>query len=110
MAAGQGHTANALAVGNFEAHGTVPASYTNQVGLYDRLLALAPHVTWANLDQVFKSSAFGVPRGAARTVQSPKPGVTIIWDGRYDIPHVYGRTRADVMFGAGYASAAAACS
>jgi acyl-homoserine lactone acylase PvdQ len=107
LAAGQGHTANARALANFEAHGTVPASYTNQAKLYDRLIALAPHVTWANLGQVFKSSAFGVAAGAPRTTETPKSGVTILWDQRYDIPHVYGRTRADVMFGAGYACAEA---
>jgi hypothetical protein len=107
LAAGEGHTANAVDLGQFQARGTVPPSFTNQVGLYDRLIALAPHVTWANLGQVFKSSEFGVPPGQAATKESPRPGVTILWDGRYDIPHVYGQTRADVMFGAGYACAEA---
>jgi len=107
LAAGEGHTANSVDVARFEAAGTVPPSFTDQVGLYDRLITLAPHVTWSNLGQTFKSSAFGVAPGDAGSTESPRSGVTIVWDRSYDIPHIYGRTRADVMFGAGYACAEA---
>src|SRR5262249_60204641 len=37
-------------------------------------------------------------------VERPRAGVRILRD-RWDVPHVYGKTRADVEFGAGYATA-----
>lgn len=107
LAAGEGHDASTLDLANYEATGMVPASFTNQENLYNRLIALAPNVTASNLDQVFRSSEFGVAPGDAGTTETPRAGTTIIWDRSYDIPHVYGQTRADVMFGAGYAAAEA---
>jgi acyl-homoserine lactone acylase PvdQ len=38
------------------------------------------------------------------STESPEPGLTIVRDG-YGVPHIYGQTRAAVMFGAGYAAA-----
>ncbi|HEV3229948.1 MAG TPA: penicillin acylase family protein [Solirubrobacteraceae bacterium] len=106
LAAGQGATANAIDLANSQATGAVPPAFTNQVGLYTRLVGLAPGVTAANLGQVFKPAEFGIAPGQQASTQSPRPGTTIVRDG-YGIPHVYGQTRADVMFGAGYASAQA---
>ncbi len=36
---------------------------------------------------------------------SPRPGVTIVRDRAYGVPHIYGDTRGDVLFGEGYAGA-----
>ena len=50
------------------------------------------------------------PPSACRRAKSSRrsnrgPGVTIIRDTAYGVPHIYGDTRADTMFGAGYAGA-----
>ena len=37
--------------------------------------------------------------------KKPTVGVTVIRDSAYGVPHIYGDTRADTMFGAGYAGA-----
>ena len=37
--------------------------------------------------------------------ESPEPGVTIVRDKRFGVPHIYGDTRAALMFGIGYATA-----
>ena len=43
--------------------------------------------------------------GDAESTVSPRSDVTIVRDKGYGVPHVYGSTRAGVMFGAGYAAA-----
>ncbi len=45
------------------------------------------------------------PGGLESTIE-PRPGVTIQRDSAYGVPHIYGDSRADTMFGAGYAGAA----
>ena len=35
----------------------------------------------------------------------PRDGVTIVRDKQFGVPHVYGKTRGDVMFGTGYVGA-----
>ena len=52
----------------------------------------------------FKPARLG-PDGRRTLVERPRPGLRIVRD-RWDVPHVYGRTRSDVMFGAGWATAA----
>ena len=42
---------------------------------------------------------------ALRYCARPKTGVTIVRDASYGVPHIYGATHGDVMFGAGYAAA-----
>src|SRR5918912_3224822 len=41
--------------------------------------------------------------GGVKAFTSPRPGVRIYRDRRYGVAHIYGKTRSDVMFGAGYA-------
>src|SRR5918912_4153466 len=43
--------------------------------------------------------------GGVKAFTSPRPGVRIYRDRRYGVAHIYGKTRSDVMFGAGYATA-----
>src|SRR2546423_4637311 len=48
---------------------------------------------------------FGVKEGEVASVESPRADVTIERDNAFGVPHIYGSTRAGVMFGAGYAGA-----
>jgi acyl-homoserine lactone acylase PvdQ len=43
--------------------------------------------------------------GGTASVEQPRPGVRIYRDAAYGMAHIYGDTRADLMFGAGYATA-----
>ena len=105
---GQGETVNLAEFIESEAPGGGPPdSFVDQLPLYNGLLAAAPSLRSAHLDRFFKPESFGVaeeeidPEGTER----PRPGVTILRDKTYEVPHVYGATRGDTMFGAGYASA-----
>jgi acyl-homoserine lactone acylase PvdQ len=77
---------------------------TDQLKLYDGLTPLFGAVNDSHLRKYFKSEAFGL--GGAKTVRTERPraGVRILRDG-WDVPHIYGKTRADVEFGAGWATA-----
>ncbi|HEU4706545.1 MAG TPA: penicillin acylase family protein [Solirubrobacterales bacterium] len=46
-----------------------------------------------------------MPAGEAESTIEPRPGVTIVRDKAFGVPHVYGDTRTDLMFGAGFAGA-----
>ena len=85
--------------------GGLPANQysTDQGQLYDALTPLQGHVTMADVSRDYLSEKFGV-QGPVVRVERPKPGLTIYRDA-HDIPHIYGRTRADVMFGSGWVAA-----
>ena len=82
-----------------------PPTATDQAKLYDGLTPLFRQVTAANYARFFKPEPFGLAAGdkAVRT-ERPRAGLTILRD-RWDVPHITGKTRADVEFGAGYATA-----
>jgi acyl-homoserine lactone acylase PvdQ len=80
-----------------------PPNSTDQLALYDGLTPLRGRVTNADLRRFYKSARFGTDGRAVRTVR-PRAGVTIVRD-RWGVPHVTGRTRPDVAFGAGWATA-----
>jgi acyl-homoserine lactone acylase PvdQ len=80
-----------------------PPTAKDQLRLYDGLTPLGGNVKAADLSRYFKPERFGVSGKVVRT-ERPRAGVRILRD-RWDVPHVYGRTRADVEFGAGYATA-----
>ena len=102
---GQGETVNAVELGQFLATEQRPASFTTQLGMYNDLIYAAPELRAADLDRYFKSAGFGLPEDAIGSTVTPREGVTIIRDRTHFVPKVYGRTREDTMFGAGYASA-----
>jgi acyl-homoserine lactone acylase PvdQ len=81
-----------------------PPNSTDQLALYDGLTPLRDKVTDRDLRRLFKSARFG-PDGRAVRTERPRAGVRIVRD-RWGVPHVYGRTRPDVAFGAGWATAA----
>jgi len=80
-----------------------PPNAKDQLRLYDGLTPRGGNVKAADLTRYFKSERFGVDGKVVRT-ERPRAGVRILRD-RWGVPHVYGRTRADVEFGAGYATA-----
>ena len=80
-----------------------PPTATDQLALYDGLTPKRGNVTAADLNRYFKSARFGPDGRVVRTVR-PRPGLVIRRD-RWEVPHVTGRTRSDVMFGAGWVTA-----
>ena len=71
--------------------------------LYNELTPLMGNVTANDLEKYFLSEKFGVTGPVVRT-EEPEPGLVIKRD-KNDIPHVYGQTRDEVMFGSGYIAA-----
>jgi Penicillin amidase len=80
-----------------------PPTSTDQLKLYDGLTPLFDKVSETDLSRYFKSARFGPDAKAVRT-ERPRPGLRIVRD-RWDVLHVYGKTRADVIFGAGWVTA-----
>jgi acyl-homoserine lactone acylase PvdQ len=90
----------------FRGLGALPPHFADQQPLYENLVYGSPSLTEAQIPNYFKDATFGVRPGEVASTISPRPGVTIVRDSAYGIPHIYGETRADTMFGAGYAGAA----
>jgi acyl-homoserine lactone acylase PvdQ len=86
--------------------GGLPATVnsTDQGMLYDALTPLQGNVTAADLESHYVSEKFGISGPVMRSENTGRPGLQILRD-RYDIPHIYGGTRDDVMFGAGWVAA-----
>ena len=83
-----------------------PPHNDDQVAMYAKLTTAVPNITEAEIPEYFKDATFGVPPGdVAPGTESPEPGVVIERDSQYGVPHIYGDTRAELMFGIGYASA-----
>jgi hypothetical protein len=75
----------------------------DQLPLYDALTPLRGNVTREHIENLFLPEDFK-PIGQTREEQTGRPGVRIIYD-EYGVPHVYGKTRADLAFGAGWTTA-----
>jgi acyl-homoserine lactone acylase PvdQ len=91
-----------LPPGNF---GGLPftVNSTDQLPLYAGLTPLRDNVTLADINQFFLPEDFQ-PIGATTTINTGRPGLQLTYDS-YGVPHVYGQTRDDVSFGAGWATA-----
>lgn len=89
----------------FKGPGLLPPHYADQQALYENLLYAAPTLTEDQIPSYYKDATFGVPAGEVESTIEPRPGATIVRDKAFGIPHIYGDTRADTMFGAGYAGA-----
>ena len=76
---------------------------TDQLPLYSGLTPLRDNITKADIDDHFLPEDFA-PIGDVHTEDTGEPGLRLIYDA-YGIPHVYGKTRYDVAFGAGWATA-----
>ncbi|MEA2409642.1 MAG: hypothetical protein QOC77_203 [Thermoleophilaceae bacterium] len=90
---------------HFNADGTYPPHFDDQLPLYTNLLYDSPTLTHAQLPQFFKDATFGVKPDDVESTIHPRQGVTIVRDKGFGVPHIYGATRGDVMFGTGYAGA-----
>lgn len=75
----------------------------DQLPLYDGLTPLRGNVTDADIDSHFIPEDFK-PVGATHEEPTGRPGTTIVYD-EYGVPHVSGKTRADLAFGAGWVTA-----
>ncbi len=75
----------------------------DQLPLYDGLTPKRGNVTDADIDSHFIPEDFK-PVGATRDEITPRPGVKIQYDS-YGVPHVTGKTRADLSYGAGWVTA-----
>jgi acyl-homoserine lactone acylase PvdQ len=89
----------------FQADGTYPPHFNDQLKLYTDLLYASPKLTHAQLPNYFKDATFGVKPDDVESVIHPREGLTIARDKQFGVPHIYGKTRGDVMFGTGYAGA-----
>jgi acyl-homoserine lactone acylase PvdQ len=76
---------------------------SDQAKLYEKLTPAGVRVTTKRLEEDFLSEKFGVVGSVLRT-EEPKAGLKIERDS-HDIPHVFGETRSDVMFGSGWIAA-----
>jgi acyl-homoserine lactone acylase PvdQ len=86
-------------------YGGVPftANSTDQLPLYSGLTPLRDDITLADIDHFYLPENFA-PIPPSHEEATGRPGLTLIYDS-YGIPHVYGKTRADVAFGAGWSTA-----
>ena len=91
-----------LPPGNF---GGVPftVNSTDQLPLYAGLTPLRDNITPADIDHFYLPENF-TPIEPSQEEDTGRPGTHLVYDS-YGIPHVYGDTRADVAFGAGWATA-----
>jgi acyl-homoserine lactone acylase PvdQ len=91
-----------LPPGNF---GGVPftANSTDQLPLYSGLSPLRDNVTLADIEHFYLPEDFEPIEPAVEEVTG-RPGLQLLYDA-YGIPHIYGQTRADVAFGAGWTTA-----
>jgi acyl-homoserine lactone acylase PvdQ len=105
LAQGEGQQLNALEFAQYQATGSPPPTYTNQQPLYVDIMPRATSLTAPDLDVFYKPTDFGSMPGGVGSMSSPRPGVQIFRDAKFGMAHVYGATRQDVMFGAGYATA-----
>ncbi len=88
-----------------EAGGLPPGvNSTDQLKLYDGLTPLSGHVSESDLGRYFKSEQLGLGEESGRVEQTPMAGLRIVRDS-YDVPHVFGQTRAEVEYGAGWVTA-----
>jgi acyl-homoserine lactone acylase PvdQ len=91
-----------LPPGNFGGLPTTDES-RDQLPLYDALTPLRGHVTDADIQRNYLPEDFQ-PIGATQEIATGRPGLRLIYD-EYGVPHIYGQTREDVAFGAGWVTA-----
>jgi acyl-homoserine lactone acylase PvdQ len=76
---------------------------TDQLPLYAGLTPLRDNVTDADIERLFLPEDFQ-PIGQTHEEETGRPGLRLIYDS-FGVPHVYGESRADVAFGAGWTTA-----
>ena len=91
-----------LPPGNF---GGLPftVNSTDQLPLYAGLTPLRDNVTLADINQFYLPEDFQ-PIAPTHEEVTGRPGLQLVYDA-YGVPHIYGQTRDDVSFGAGWVTA-----
>ena len=78
---------------------------TDQGELYNALTKLEGHVSTTQVEKNYVSEKFHEPAQAGDTEEfTSDPGLEI-WRDKFDIPHIFGATRGDAMFGSGWVAA-----
>ena len=85
--------------------GQFPPHVRDQLGMYGDLVYNAPGLPEDRLLEFFKDASFGVREDDIDRVYSPTPGVTVIRDLSFGVPHIFGETRYATMFAQGYTGA-----
>ena len=80
------------------------AHSSDQVKLYDGLTPLFDQVSDADITKDFKAEPLWTGNEKAVRTETPGRGVRILRDS-FDVPHVFGKSEADVFYGTGYAAA-----
>src|ERR1700731_3173302 len=86
LPAGENGLDNAAQLAEFQAHGTYPPHFADQLPLYAGLLYASPPLTHGQIGSYFKDATFGVKAGDSASQESPPPDVTIQRDGSYGVP------------------------
>jgi acyl-homoserine lactone acylase PvdQ len=75
----------------------------DQLAMYDALTPLRGNVTDADIERLFLPEDFQ-PIGETQEIDTGRPGLRLVYD-EFGVAHVYGETREDVAFGAGWVTA-----
>jgi penicillin amidase len=106
---GECQNVNGAELAQFELAGTIPAHCDDQRLMYQNLIHATPGLQASQIANYYKDGSFGVQLSDVERTYQPDPvnhpGLTIIRDAGFGVPHIYGQTRSDVMFGTGYAGA-----
>ena len=83
-----------------------PAHVNDQLALYDGpTFATAGTLTARQLQQFSKEDTFGVADGQVESIETPRPGLTIIRDRAFGVPHIFATSRLLAEYGSGWVSA-----
>jgi acyl-homoserine lactone acylase PvdQ len=86
--------------------GATPGKHsTDQGKLYNKLTHLQGKVSLNAIEHNYLSEKFHEPHQAGDKLEPTSRVGLEIWRDRNDIPHIYGATRGDVMFGSGWVAA-----
>src|ERR1700760_314240 len=80
------------------------AHSVDQAKLYDALTPKFDQVTARDVTADFKAEPLWTGKEKAVRIEHPGRGVKILRDS-FDVPHVFGKTEADVFYGTGFAAA-----
>jgi acyl-homoserine lactone acylase PvdQ len=105
LAQGEGESIEAPELLANQANGDLPATFTNQQPLYVDIMPRAATLGPEDIGRFYKDIRFGSMPGGIGSTTTPRPGVRIFRDARFGMAHIYGDTREDLLFGAGYATA-----
>jgi len=78
---------------------------TDQGKLYNALTHREGRVSTSDLERFYVSEKFHEPHQAGDTEEFTSRAGLEIWRDGHDIPHIFGATRGDVMFGSGWVAA-----